>query len=115
MLHWERSQSLGANEGPAHSVEKQKEDTEHKGGREGSRKRAALPQAGYCAPLRGILNFNASKAFHKKLHTFLPPTKYCPVEMNTQADLQEDNSANTDYVCSTRASRSDATVPKIKA
>lgn len=101
---------FGGQRGSCSRRGKQKEDTEHKGGREGSRKWAALPQTGYCAPLRGILNFNASKAFHKKLQT-----KYCAVEMNTQADLQEDNSANTDYACSTQASRSDAGVPKIKA
>lgn len=86
MLHWERSQSaaiFGGQQGSCSRRGKQKEDTEHEGGREGSRKRAALPQTGYCAPLRGILNFNASKALHKKLHTFLPPTKYRAVEMTT--------------------------------
>lgn len=64
----------GPNEGSCTLCGKQTKDTKDggKGGNEGSRKWFALPQTGYRAPLRGILNFNASKTFHKKTTLFCP-------------------------------------------
>lgn len=56
-----------------------------------------LPQTGYCVPLRGILDSDASKAFYKNTHFFPLAQYHAEEKRNTQACLREENSAKTKH------------------
>lgn len=93
---------------------KKQEDTEDRQGKG----KSTLPQTGYCAPLRGILESKASKALpsHSHKHASFPLTHYCIGKRRNEwrMDLWEEISAKTEHEWSTKAIMFGNTVLKFK-